>query len=58
MIGFARGWRIPSKGPGQLALLGLDSGDVRAAQYLTEPIREALQRRLAAIAEGATGETP
>ena len=41
-----------SKGPEQVALLGLDSGEVRAAQYLTEPIREELQRRMAAIAEG------
>ncbi|MEI7814879.1 MAG: PDDEXK nuclease domain-containing protein [Coriobacteriia bacterium] len=39
------------KGPQQTALLGLDRGEIRAAQYLTEPIREELQRRLAAIAD-------
>ncbi|MDF1542865.1 MAG: PDDEXK nuclease domain-containing protein [Anaerosomatales bacterium] len=33
----------------QVELLGLDSGEVRAAQYLTHEAREQLQRRLAAL---------
>ncbi len=37
------------KGAQQVELLGLDSGDVRAAQYLTHEAREQLQRRLAAL---------
>lgn len=36
------------KGPQQTALLGLDEGEIRAAQYLTEPLREEMQLRLAA----------
>jgi hypothetical protein len=39
------------KGPQQTALLGLDRGEIRAAQYLTEPMREEMQRRLSAIAD-------
>ena len=39
------------KGPQQTALLGLDHGEIRAAQYLTEPMREEMQRRLSAIAD-------
>lgn len=39
------------KGPQQTALLGLDRGEIRAAQYLTEPLRDEMQRRLAAIAD-------
>ena len=42
------------KGPQQTALLGLDSGEIRASQYLTEPLRNEMQRRLAAVAAGAT----
>lgn len=38
------------KGPQQTALLGLDHGEIRAAQYLTQPIRDEMQRRLAAAA--------
>jgi len=34
------------KGPEQTALLGLDEGEIRAAQYLTEPLREEMRRRL------------
>jgi predicted nuclease of restriction endonuclease-like (RecB) superfamily len=37
------------KGAQQVELLGLDSGEVRAAQYLTHEAREQLQRRLAAL---------
>jgi hypothetical protein len=43
-----------SKGPQQTALLGLDSGEIRAARYITEPMRAEMQRRLAA----AAGEEP
>ncbi|MDZ4168193.1 MAG: PDDEXK nuclease domain-containing protein [Coriobacteriia bacterium] len=32
------------KGPEQVALLGLDSGEVRAAQYLTDEVRTGLER--------------
>ena len=32
------------KGPEQVALLGLDEGEVRAAQYVVEPLRAELQR--------------
>ncbi|MDZ4063701.1 MAG: hypothetical protein U1E22_03440, partial [Coriobacteriia bacterium] len=32
------------KGPEQVALLGLDSGEVRAAQYLTGEVRAGLER--------------
>ena len=32
------------KGPEQVALLGLDSGDVRAAQYVTDAVRAGLKR--------------
>ncbi len=39
------------KGPQQTALLGLDQGEIRAAQYLTEPLRDEMQRRLAAITD-------
>jgi predicted nuclease of restriction endonuclease-like (RecB) superfamily len=38
------------KGPQQTALLGLDRGEIRAAQYLTEPMCDEMQRRLTAIA--------
>lgn len=34
------------KGPEQTALLGLDDGEIRAAQYLTEPLREEMRKRL------------
>jgi predicted nuclease of restriction endonuclease-like (RecB) superfamily len=37
------------KGAQQVELLGLNSGDVRAAQYLTHEARQELQRRLAAL---------
>jgi predicted nuclease of restriction endonuclease-like (RecB) superfamily len=33
-------------GPEQTALLGLDDGEVRAARYITEPLRAEMQRRL------------
>jgi predicted nuclease of restriction endonuclease-like (RecB) superfamily len=39
-----------SKGPEQTALLGLDSGEIRAARYITEPMRDEMQRRLTAAA--------
>lgn len=39
------------KGPQQTALLGLDQGEIRAAQYLTQTIRGEMQRRLAATAD-------
>jgi len=39
-----------SKGPQQTALLGLDHGEIRAARYITEPLRDEMQRRLAAAA--------
>jgi len=32
-----------------LELLGMDSGDIRAARYLTHDVREQLQRRLASV---------
>jgi predicted nuclease of restriction endonuclease-like (RecB) superfamily len=35
-----------SKGPQQTKLLGLDDGEIRAARYITEPLRERMQRRL------------
>jgi predicted nuclease of restriction endonuclease-like (RecB) superfamily len=38
------------KGPEQTALLGLDDGEIRAAIYITEPLRARMQRRLAASA--------
>ncbi|MDZ4169606.1 MAG: PDDEXK nuclease domain-containing protein [Coriobacteriia bacterium] len=44
------------KGPQQTALLGLDRGEIRAAQYLTEPMCDEMQRRLAAITEATSGE--
>ena len=34
----------PQKGPEQVALLGLDSGEVRAAQYVTDEVRAGLKR--------------
>ncbi|MBW6468890.1 MAG: DUF1016 family protein [Coriobacteriia bacterium] len=37
------------KGAQQVELLGLESGEVRAAQYLTHEAREQLQRRLEAL---------
>jgi predicted nuclease of restriction endonuclease-like (RecB) superfamily len=40
------------KGPEQVALLGLDSGEVRAAQYVTDEVRAGLER----IAARALGE--
>ena len=33
-----------NKGPEQVALLGLDSGEVRAAQYVTDEVRAGLER--------------
>ena len=39
-----------SKGPQQTALLGLDHGEIRAARYITESLRDEMQRRLAATA--------
>ncbi|KAF0207123.1 MAG: hypothetical protein FD171_1989 [Actinobacteria bacterium] len=39
------------KGPQQAALLGLDEGEIRAARYITEPIREELSRRLTATVQ-------
>jgi predicted nuclease of restriction endonuclease-like (RecB) superfamily len=44
------------KGPQQTALLGLDRGEIRAAQYLTKPMCDEMQRRLTAIAEATSGE--
>ena len=38
------------KGPQQTALLGLDSGEILAARYITEPMRAEMQRRLVAAA--------
>jgi predicted nuclease of restriction endonuclease-like (RecB) superfamily len=38
------------KGPEQTALLGLDDGEIRAARYITEPMRSEMQRRLASAA--------
>lgn len=38
------------KGPQQTALLGLDRGEIRAARYITEPMRDEMQRRLSAAA--------
>jgi predicted nuclease of restriction endonuclease-like (RecB) superfamily len=35
------------KGPQQTALLGLDHGEIRAARYITEPMRDEMRRRLA-----------
>ena len=43
------------KGPQQTALLGLDQGEIRAAQYLTAPLRDEMQRRLTAIADEPDG---
>jgi predicted nuclease of restriction endonuclease-like (RecB) superfamily len=40
------------KGPEQVALLGMDSGEVRAAQYVTDEVRAGLER----IATRALGE--
>ena len=37
------------KGAEQVELLGMDSGDIRAARYLTHDVREQLQRRLASV---------
>lgn len=34
------------RGSQQAQLLGLDDGEIRAARYITEPIRERMQRRL------------
>jgi predicted nuclease of restriction endonuclease-like (RecB) superfamily len=39
------------KGPQQTALLGLDDGEIRAARYITEPLRAQMQRRLASSAK-------
>jgi predicted nuclease of restriction endonuclease-like (RecB) superfamily len=36
-----------SKGPEQVALLGLDSGEMRAAQYVTDEVRAGLERIVA-----------
>jgi predicted nuclease of restriction endonuclease-like (RecB) superfamily len=38
------------KGPEQTALLGLDDGEIRAARYITEPMRSEMQRRLMSAA--------
>jgi predicted nuclease of restriction endonuclease-like (RecB) superfamily len=46
-----------SKGPEQTALLGLDHGEIRAARYITEPMRDEMQRRLTAAAR-ELGEGP
>ena len=45
----------PDKGPEQTALLGLDDGDVRAARYITEPLREQMRRRLQEAIEALGG---
>ena len=37
------------KGAEQVKLLGLDSGEIRAARYLTHDVRERLQHRLDAL---------
>jgi predicted nuclease of restriction endonuclease-like (RecB) superfamily len=42
------------KGPEQVALLGLDSGEVRAAQYVTDEVRSGLER-IAARARALEG---
>jgi hypothetical protein len=42
------------KGPEQVALLGLDSGEVRAAQYVTDEVRAGLER-IAARARALEG---
>jgi hypothetical protein len=39
------------KGPEQTALLGLDDGEIRAARYITEPLRAQMQHRLASSAK-------
>ncbi len=41
------------KGPQQTALLGLDDGEIRAARYITEPMRAELARMLTAAIGGA-----
>lgn len=43
------------KGPEQTALLGLDDGEIRAARYLTEPLRAEMQRRLTSTARELAG---
>jgi predicted nuclease of restriction endonuclease-like (RecB) superfamily len=42
------------KGPEQVALLGLDSGEVRAAQYVTDEVRAGLERIAARALELGT----
>jgi len=37
------------KGAEQVKLLGLDSGEIRAARYLTRDVRKKLQQRLDAM---------
>ena len=41
---------VHEQGPQQTALLGLDHGEIRAARYITESLRDEMQRRLAATA--------
>ncbi len=43
------------KGPEQTALLGLDRGEIRAAQYLTQPMRDEMLRRLVAATREIEG---
>ena len=45
------------KGPEQVALLGLESGEVRAAQYVTDEVRAGLERiaARASVLEGGAG---
>ncbi|TLM74405.1 MAG: DUF1016 domain-containing protein, partial [Actinobacteria bacterium] len=42
------------KGAEQVSLLGMDDGGIRAARYLTEPLRERMRARLAETARGLT----
>lgn len=44
------------RGPQQAQLLGLDDGEIRAARYITQPIREKMQRRLQETVE-ASGDS-
>jgi predicted nuclease of restriction endonuclease-like (RecB) superfamily len=44
------------KGPQQTALLGLDHGEIRAARYLTQSMRDEMQRRLTAAAYELGGD--
>lgn len=45
-----------AKGSQQTALLGLDDGEIRAARYITEPLRERLKDRLLESVAALEGE--